>query len=619
MTSSTSAAAHAMNRRSLLKSGATAAALAAIPGAALADDPAVPKATGSVSAEDGKANALFDAMMTEILDRSPETVTSLGLDSGPRAAAKSKLDDRSIDRIRNDAMRNAADLAALKAIDRGKLTGINASNLDSLIYQCDVQDGLFKLPYIGGPYAVSQLTGAYQQIPDFLDSQHSIDTSDDAEAYLSRLSAFATAVDQESDQVRHDVGVGVTPPDFILAKALTQLKALRDAPPATANIVQSLVRRAKDKNLSGDWEGRATAIYTAQVQPALSRQIDLMNGLAAHAVHDAGVKRLPFGEEFYALSLKNYTTSDMAPDEIHKTGLDLIASHSAQIDTILQAQGYTQGTVGARLAGLYADPKMHYDNTDAGKDELIAHLQGLVDRVQVKLPQYFGALPKAGLTIKRVPKATEAGAPGGYYQPGALDGSRSGQYYINLRDTAEHPRWLLPTLTFHEGIPGHHLQLSVAQEAPLPMIRKVQWFSGYGEGWALYAEQLAGEMGMYDDDPLGHVGQLHDAMFRAVRLVVDSGMHHMGWSREKAIDFYVGTLGDKVSAATTEVERYCVWPGQACSYMLGKLTWLRLREKAKNALGPKYDIRKFHDAGLLAGAMPLAALSNRIDAYIAGA
>jgi uncharacterized protein (DUF885 family) len=273
--------------------------------------------------------------------------------------------------------------------------------------------------------------------------------------------------------------------------------------------------------------------------------------------------------------------------------------------------------VGQRLRALYDDPKYRYPNTDAGKDKLIADLNLKVAAVQARLPAYFGTLPKAKLDIRRVPKFTEAGAPGGYYEPGTLDGTRNGAYYINLRDTAEVPNWTLPTLTFHEGIPGHHLQGSLAMENHLPLIRKTQWFSGYGEGWALYAEQLAVEMGMYDDDPLGHVGQIHDSLFRAVRLVVDSGIHSKGWSREQAIKYYVETLGDQDASATTEVERYCVWPGQACSYMLGKLDWLRLRAKAKTALGPKYDIRQFHDAGLLPGAMPLAVLDRVIDGYIA--
>ncbi len=219
-----------------------------------------------------------------------------------------------------------------------------------------------------------------------------------------------------------------------------------------------------------------------------------------------------------------------------------------------------------------------------------------------------------------MPKATEAGAPGGYYSSPPIDGSRPGIYWINLRNTAEKPRWVLPTLTFHEAIPGHHLQGALSNEAQgLPLIRKLIWFSGYGEGWALYAEQLAVEMGMYDNDPLGHVGQLHDSLFRAVRLVVDSGMHDKRWSREQAIKYFVDTIGDQEATATSEVERYCAWPGQACSYMVGKLTWLRLRDKASKALGRRFDIKAFHDAALLSGAMPLQAMERRIDDYIATA
>ena len=604
-----------LNRRDLLKTGTATAALACVP--AMAATPAMAEMPAG-SPEDIRLNAMFDRFMADDLDHSPEGVTALGLDNGARAAAKGKLDDRSLSAVEDSIRRTRKRRAELQAVDRAKLTGLNISNYDSVLFGTAVADDLNALPSIGAPYAVSQLTGAYQQVPDFLDNQHSIEVSADAESYLARLGGFGTAVDQESEQVRHDVALGVIPPDFIIAKALTQMKALRDAPAGKANLVQSLVRRAHDKGLAGDWEARATKIYTDVVQPALTRQIALFEGLAPKAVHDAGVKRLPRGEELYALSLKNYTTSLMPPAEIHKTGLELIASQTAEMNTIFAAQGMTKGTVGERLKALYADPKYRYPNTDEGKEQLIAHLNTLVEKVQAKLPEYFGALPKAKLNIRRVPKVIEAGAPGGYYQPGALDGSRAGAYYINLRDTAEQPSWTLPTLTFHEGIPGHHLQGSLAMETTLPMIRKVQFFSGYGEGWALYAEQLAVEMGMYEGDPMGHIGQLHDAMFRSVRLVVDSGMHHMGWSREKAIAFMVDTLGDPETAATTEIERYCVWPGQACSYMLGKLEWLRLRAKAKAEMGARFDIRKFHDAGLLAGAMPLPALANRIEAYIKG-
>ena len=582
--------------------------------AALAQAPSPP------SGASAQLKAVFDRIMDQQLDRSPEFATSLGLDVGARAGEKAKLDDRSIAAWEGDKARTAEQLAALKGVDRAALALQDQVNLDSVVYTTALQDQLDRqFPYIGGPYVLSQLTGAYQSVPDFLDSQHSIATRQDAEDYLSRLDAFAVAMDQEDAEARHDAGLNVIPPDFVITRTLGQMKSLRDQPASQSNLVQSLVRRAHEKAIPGDWEARATAIYQTKVQPAIDRQMALMNELLPRSSHVAGCERLPDGEAFYAVSLKNWTTSDMAPAEIHQLGLDLVAKQSGEIDTILKTQGLSQGSVGARLRHLYDDPKYRYPNTDEGKVQLIADLNKKVVAMQARLPAYFGALPKARLEIHRVPKAIEAGAPGGYYESGALDGSRPGIYYINLRDTAEVPTWTLPTLTYHEGIPGHHLQGSLAMEAGLPLIRKTQFFSGYGEGWALYAEQLAVEMGAYDDDPLGHVGQLHDSVFRALRLVVDTGLHSQGWSREQAIRYYTDTIGDPDASATTEVERYCVWPGQACSYMLGKLDWLRLRAKANAAMGPRFDIRTFHDAGLLSGAMPLGVLDNRIDAYIRGA
>ena len=516
-----------MNRRDLLAGAAGVAGLALTTRNAAAQSP-----------EGGSAqlSAVFDAIMKENLDRSPEFATSLGLDMGARAGEKALLDDGSVSAWEADKRRIAAQLARMRGVDRAGLGPQDRVNLDSVAYVTTLTDeGYRRFPYIGGPYVVSQLTGAYQGVPDFLDSQHSIETKTDADDYLSRLAAFATALDQDDAAVRHDVALGVIPPDFIIDKALIQMRALRDAPPATSNLVQSVARRAHEKGIPGDYAGQATAIYTGKVQPALDRQIALMTELRAKATHEAGVAHLPDGPAFYALSLKQWTTSDMPPAEIHQTGLDLVASQQAQIDALMKAQGLSQGTVGERFRALYNDPKYRYPNTDEGKVKLIADLNLKVEAVQAKLPAWFGTLPKAKLVIRRVPKATEAGAPGGYYQAGDLAGARPGAYYINLRDTAEVPSWTLPTLTFHEGIPGHHLQGSLAMEAGLPLIRKTEWFSGYGEGWALYAENLAVEMGMYDNDPMGHIGQLHDSIFRAVRLVVDTGLHSQGWSREKAI------------------------------------------------------------------------------------
>jgi uncharacterized protein (DUF885 family) len=568
-------------------------------------------------------NALFDVFVNEEFDLSPEGVTSLGLDKGPRAYQKAQLGDRSPAAGLKAQHLNESQLARLEAFDASSLTGLDALNREIVLYGMRQQAAAFhQFKYAGGsagaPYVLNQMGGsAYHDVPDFLDSQHGIETKDDAEAYLLRLAAFPKALDQDGEEARLDRSLGDVAPDFILDATLTQITGLRDTPAAKATLVQSLVRRTKDKAIAGDWEARATKIYVDSVVPALARQAELVRELRAGATHDAGVWRIPDGDAYYRASVANWTTTTLSGDEIHRLGLDLVARLSSAADAAMKAQGLTQGTVGERYRGLYNDLRYRYPNTDAGKVKLIADLNVKVAAVQARLPEFFGVLPKAKVEIRRIPAYTEAGAPGGYYEPGALDGSRPGAYYINLRDTAEVPSWTLPTLTYHESIPGHHLQGSIANEAPLPMIRKLSFFSAYIEGWALYAEQLADEMGIYKDDPMGRIGYLHDALFRAVRLVVDSGLHAKRWSREKAIAYYVATIGDQDASATTEVERYCVWPGQACGYMLGELAWLKERGRAQAALGPRFDIRAFHDAGLTSGAVPLDVLPQMIDRYVA--
>jgi uncharacterized protein (DUF885 family) len=609
-----------IDRRTLLLAAASAAALAPAAGAFAGS--ATSPVTSPVTSHDA-LNALFDAFMKEALDLQPEGVTSLGLDTGPRADQKRQLTDRSRAGIDRTNALNADQLRRLDAVDRAALSPVDQVHYDTVRYVTQNQvDAARRFAYAGGaagaPYVINQLSGAYHDLPDFLDSQHGIETRADADAYLARLDAVALAIDQECDQARHDAGLGVVPPDFVLDRTLVQLKALRDTPVESSTLVQSLVRRAKEKTLAGDWAGPAAKIVAEKIQPAIDREIALVNTLRARATHDAGVWRLPDGEAYYRASLLSWVTTARPPEEIHAIGLERVAELSAEMDTLMRAQGLTQGTVGQRLRGMYEDLKFRYPNTDAGKDKLLADLNLKVRDVQARLPQWFGTLPKTAIEIRRVPKYIEEGSPGGYYQGGSLDGKRPGAYYINLRDTKEVPSWTLPTLTYHEAIPGHHLQISLAQEADLPLIIRTSGYSAYQEGWALYAEQLAVEMGMYENDPWGRIGFLHDACFRAVRLVVDTGLHAERWSREKAIRYMVETLGDQEESATTEIERYCVWPGQACAYMIGKLDWLRLRDKAKAALGPRFDIRKFHDAGLLNGAMPLEVLDRMMDAWIVG-
>jgi uncharacterized protein (DUF885 family) len=603
----------------------SAAAMAAVAAAVSPKDVFAAIAPGSDPAEVAKQNALFDAIVDRQLRRSPESATALGIDKGERAWTKSMLSDASLTVQKENAEENSRQLKAIRAIDRSKLAGLDATNYDTVEFILSVGEQFSsKFDYIGSyggaPYVLTQLTGAYQQIPDFIDSQHVIETAADADAYLARVEGFGRVLDQEVEIARHDAALGVIPADFTLDKALIQYKSMLGVAPGESPLVASVARRTKEKNITGDYSGQATKLYAEKVRPALERQAKLLTEWRAKAVHDAGVWRLPKGEEYYLTSLENYTTSQITPDEVHQTGLDMVASLGAQCDKLMRKAGYTNGTVGERFRQMYADPKQHYPNTDEGKIQLIADLNKKVEAITPKLPKYFGQLPKAPLEIRRVPKAIEAGAPGGYYNSPTLDGSRPGIYWINLRDSAEQPRFTLSTLTYHEAIPGHHLQLALNNEAgDLPLIRKMIGFSGYSEGWALYAEELAVEMGMYEGDPEGQIGMLHDAMFRAVRLVVDSGMHHKRWSREQAVKYYVDNIGDQEASAITEIERYVVWPGQACSYMVGKIEFLRLRAKAKKALGRKFDIRKFHDACLLSGGVPLTVLERVVDGYIAGA
>ena len=609
------------NRREFLFAASAAAAMAA----ASAPKGAFAASLTSDPAEAAKQNALFELLVDRQLRRSPETATSLGVDKGDRAWTKSALSDFSLTAIRENGDLSALALADLRRIDRSKLAGLDAVNYDTVEFVLTIGDAFtrrfeFNGAYGGAPYVISQLTGAYQQLPDFLDSQHVIETRADADAYMARMEAFGRVLDQEVEVGRRDAGLGVIPADFTIDKALIQFKAMLGVAPDAAPLVTSVARRAREKGIEGDYAGETAKLYAEKVRPALERQAALLTEWRAKAGHDAGVWRLPRGEEYYRTALESYTTSKITPAEVHQTGLDMVASLGAQADRLMRKAGYTSGTVGERFRQMYADTRQHYPNTDEGKVELIKDLNRKVAEIMPKLPKYFGQIPRAPLEIRRVPKAIEAGAPGGYYNSPTLDGSRPGIYWINLRDSAEQPRFTLPTLTFHEAIPGHHLQLALNNEAgDLPLIRKMIGFSGYSEGWALYAEELAVEMGMYEDDVDGQIGMIHDAMFRAVRLVVDSGMHDRKWSREQALKYYVDTIGDQETSAITEIERYVVWPGQACSYMVGKIEWMRLRAKARKALGRRFDIRKFHDVGLLSGGVPLTVLETVIDGYIAGA
>lgn len=603
---------NAIDRRSFLATSAGAVLVAATP--ALAQ-----------GSEDAKLRAQLDRMFETLVDDSPEFATMLGLDKGPRAALKAKLDENSTAAKQRRLERSRGWARELRAIDRAKLSASSKVDLDVVLYQQErtVANGdKYRFGNVGGnfsPYVVSQRTGAYQDIPDFMDSQHRVETAADAEAWLSRLSAFAVQMDEDLARQREDMAMGVVPPDFACDLAIGQMKALRDQPAARTIMVTSLAKKATEAKLGGDWAARAEKIVTAEVFPALDRQIAGMQAARAKAKPDTGAWALPDGGAYYADAVKASTTTNYTPDQVHQMGLDQVAEITARIDTILKGQGMTRGTVAERLIALNNDPKQRYPNTDEGRAQVIADLNRQVEDIYRQLPSAFATLPKAPVEVRRVPAFIQDGASNGYYQPAALDGSRPAAFYINLKDTGDWPRYNLPTLTYHETSPGHHLQIALSQESPgMPMLRRAGFgFSAFSEGWGLYAEQLADEMGAYRSDPLGQAGYLQSLLFRAARLVVDTGIHHKRWTREQATQYMVDTIGNTRSRSQREVERYFTSPGQACSYKVGHTMWVKVREDARAKLGRKFDLKAFHDATLLSGSMPLTVLERHVQDWVA--
>jgi uncharacterized protein (DUF885 family) len=598
-----------MDRRSFLATGATAALLP------FAKTPAFASAATAGSG-DAKINALFEEIFQERVKNSPALASSLGLDKGPNAALKSKLDTRlaAVGR-REDLARNRRAIARLNSISPASLSDAAKLNREVVIYSLEtstVAPTRWSIDSAQRPYAIFQQGGAYFDTPDFLNTTHTIDRAADAEAYLARLQQFATTLDNDTAEQRAQAARGFLAPIWSIDLTIGQMRKLHDVAPEKSTMVESIVKRTGDKKIAGDWGRRATDIVAKSVYPALDRQIAAMEKLKPTTRAGDGAWRLPNGDAIYAEALRQATTTNFSPQEVHQMGLQQVAEISAQIDTILKSRGYTQGSVGERLAALNKTPAQLYADTDAGRAELLASLNAGVKDMYARLPQAFATLPNQPLEIRRVPPEIQDGASNGYYRRAALDGSRPAIYFINLKDTGDWPKYTLPTLTYHEGVPGHHLQISIAQESKdIPTLRKLGFFSAYSEGWALYAEQLADELGVYANGPLGRAGFLQSFLFRAARLVVDTGLHTKRWSREQATDYMVQTTGFARPRSQREVERYCTQIGQACSYKVGHTAWTRARAEAQKALGPKFDLKQFHEI-LREGAMPLSILERRI-------
>ena len=573
------------------------------------------------------AEALLASIADNLLTLSPEGATSLGIDTGARAAERGKLSDRSAAGQQVVANTLKADIARVRAFEAtGGTERIDHKTRTSLAVVESAYgvalDG-FALPYgdvaVGGwrntPYVVIQNVGAYLDVPKFLDSDHPVKTAADAEAYLSRLNAYPSVLDGETERLKAAGGQGMIAPAFLIDKAVKQMEAsLADAREG-GGLVESLAKRTREGKIEGNWGPRAETITRGAVVPALERQLAELKAQRPRATMDAGMWARPGGDEWYAWGLRASTTTRMTPDEVHQMGRDELAALHGEMDPILKKLGLTQGSVGDRMNALAKDPRYKFPDNDAGRAEITAYIQTWLGKIRAELPRAFRTLMKGNVEVKRLPLAEEPGAPAAYGGAGSIDGSIPGKFWINLRTTELHSKYSLPDLTMHEAIPGHVWQGEYANQ--MPLIRTMLAFNAYSEGWALYAEQLADELGLYDDFEVGRLGYLQSLAFRACRLVVDTGLHAKRWTREQGVEFFVKENGSNPLEVASEVDRYCSWAGQACGYKVGHSEIVRQRGLAQAVLGPKYDLRDFNNVVVEGGNVPLDVLAQNVAAYVA--
>ncbi|MBO9623010.1 MAG: DUF885 domain-containing protein [Sphingomonas sp.] len=570
---------------------------------------------------DSHAAVLLDRIAETYLADYPESATALGIDKDQRAPLKHRLKDATPAGQAKIAAHLRQALADVAKLDLNALSPVMRTNVE--VVQASYGNALqgFAFPYgdvatgnwRNSPYVVVQNVGAFLDVPRMLDTDHQVKTQDDAEAYLDRLESYAEALDGETERLKIAAGQGVIAPDFLLDKALKQIRLARSGNTAGWGLVTSLANRTA--GMDGDYGERAWLLANDKIAPALDRQIAELERHRARATSDAGVWKFRDGDAYYAWALSAGTTTRMTPDEVHKMGLDQLAAIQAEMDSILKKEGYSQGSVGARMAALAKDPRFAFAEGDPGRAEILKFLNERITDIRNRMPQAFHTLVKGNVEVRRLPPEEEPGAPGAYGGAGSIDGTIPGKFWINLRTTELHTRFSLPDLAYHEAIPGHVWQGEYANK--LPLIRSVLSFNAYSEGWALYAEQLADELGVYADNPAEKLGYLQSLGFRACRLVVDTGLHAKRWTRQQAIDWFVNANGSSVEEVSGEVDRYCSWPGQACGYKVGHSEINRLRDRARAALGPRYDFRAFNDAVVLGGNVPMTVLGSVIDRHIA--
>ncbi len=564
----------------------------------------------------------FERAFIELALHDPELLSNLGLvEQFGFRSHNAKLTDASP--AQTELMLRIAreNLETLRGYDRAGLSP--QDQLSARILDWFLQAGIEGERFAYHDYPVNQFEGIQSRLPEFLTTIHRIEDERDAEQYVARLRAIPAKWDGLLASVKLRETKGILPPRFVVERVLKEMRDFIAQPDDTNALVQVFAEKLGKLDAilparQAELKRQAAAAMNEAVRPAYQRLIDYFATLEPKTTTDDGVWKLPEGDAFYAWCLLSHTTVRMPPGEVHELGVREVARIEAEMRAILDAADHKGETPGAWLQRLAKDPRFLYPNTEVGRSEALAEYQRLTQEMLALAPQYFGRLPKAGMEVRRVPEFKEATSPAAYYTMPAMDGSRPGIFFVNLRDMAELPKFGMKTLTYHEAVPGHHFQIAIAQElAGVPTFRKLGLFNAYAEGWALYTERLAKEIGMYDGDPHSDLGRLQDEMLRAVRLVVDTGIHFKRWTRAQAIAYMVEKAGMPEPSVVSEVERYIVAPGQACSYKLGMIKLLELRDRAQAALGAKFDLRAFHNVVLENGAVPLELLERLVNDWIA--
>ncbi|QLC24332.1 DUF885 domain-containing protein [Parasphingopyxis algicola] len=584
-------------------------------------------AQGAQSCDAGMALAMeADRLLALLPEVATYNGTEAALDGGPLARRLNDYSPAGEQALREGTAASRARIAALDC-PRGSRDALHAAVSEAVLANAQRSASIpygriNPFSYVNHlPYLVSQISGPHIDSQAVMTTQQSVRTPEAIDAWLEKLDGFEQAFAGVLEKVRADEAAGCRPPRALLAKTLPVLDAFLEGPAEAHPLIEAF-----DAGMAAavtDTTLRATALHFAitsletRARPAIARLRDQIAAMLPRGQEMAGVWAQPEGEALYAANVLALGDTEQSPDEIHDIGLDEVRRITAEMDALLIANGETGGSVGERMLRLAGDERFLFADSDAGRRELLDYVGELAGQAEANygdmLPPEI--IPQQQLVIRRVPVATQDSAPGGYYDAPSLDGTRPGTYWINLRDMRAVPRFRLPTLTYHEGVPGHHTQVAIASglgEAPL--IIRIASFNGYQEGWALYAERLAKELGYYEDDPFGDLGRLQDELFRAVRLVVDTGLHHKRWTREQAIRFMQGATGIAESRVTAEIERYMAWPGQALGYKLGQLRLIELRDRMRAARGDAFDVRNFNAIVLNQGAMPIGLVADRVAA-----